>query len=152
MGGFFTMWVTREALCGQLIPTHGRGFLTAMCVDAAACSRHPLLTSRGLCRRVPIILCTRVSKSSFLQYGFHLWGTLKTPQLSGNSDSSSLESACLSLLCVPSEDWKFRSSLGRAGFWGGLSWWFADGSLLTVSSRGARKQGGVSWCPFLKGY
>ena len=33
-----------------------------------------------------------------------------------------------------------RSSLGGAGFWGGLSCWFSDGSLLTVSSRGARKQ------------
>lgn len=139
-----------EALCGQLIPTHGRGFLTATCVDAAACSCLPWLTSRGPCRRVPIILCTRVSKSSLLQYGFHFWGTLKTPQLSGNSGSYSLESACLSPPCVPSEDWKFRSSLGRAGFWGGLSWWFANGSLLTVSSRGARKQGSVSLVSFLK--
>ena len=139
-----------EALCCQLIPTHGRGFLTATCVNDAACSHLLRLTSRGPCRRVSIILCTRVSKSSLPQYGFHFWGTLKTPQLSGNSGSYPLKSACLSLIWVPFEDWKFQIKFGGAGFWGGFSCWFSDGSLLTVSSCGARKQvWGVSLVSFL---
>ena len=113
-----------EALCCQLIPTHGRGFLTATCVNDAACSRLLRLTSRGPCRRVSIILCTRVSKSSLPQYGFHFWGTLKTPQLSGNSGSYPLKSACLSLIWVPFEDWKFQIKFG----WG----WFLGRTLLLI--------------------